>query len=548
MPGPGGAVLQAPVRARKHCLYALICLLWMLPGLLGRAPWHPDELFLTTIAAQMARDGLRFVPHLLGEPFLDYPPLYLWLAALSAKVFSFLPPHEGARLANIPLLTAGFGFLYLAGARRYGAATGWIAVLFALGTAGFMIRAHLLTPGVAAFAASAALLWGAMLVKKRALFGGAVCGGALGFVFWSAGVAPACAAFLFLALLFFHRQWRHSAAGLLAAVAVALPLLLLWPAVLAQRHLPLFGQALSSALPPFAPDALITFPALFGWALFPALPITLAGLIWFWRRAEVWHADGAADDKAAATSVVSRLLSGGDGALFAAGLLFVAASLSLLWGDGGTSEEDLFFALPPLSFIAARFMRKLPDDAALVLDWFALLVAGVFCTGAAWVLWLSLLADAPAFAVGYLAQVFPGYVLPSPSPFAVFAAFVVSALWCALIANFGRSNERAVVNWSCGVTVVWFVFNALWLGYVDSAKSYRTPAQQIAAQMDGGCIIKSQSDAPMPMLAQLSYWGAAVGGGECAFVLRRGENGGGGAQKWQGGRPGKTKYRLYQVK
>ena len=170
LPG-GNAVLQSPMRARKHCLYALICLLWILPGLLGRAPWHPDELFLTTIVAAMARDGLSWSPYLLGEPFLDYPPLYLWLAALSAKLFAFLPAHEGARLANIPLLTAGFGFLYLAGSRRYGAATGWLAVLLALGAAGFMVRAHLLTPGVAAFAASAALLWGALLLKTRAFAG-----------------------------------------------------------------------------------------------------------------------------------------------------------------------------------------------------------------------------------------------------------------------------------------------------------------------------------------------------------------------------------------
>ena len=539
LPG-GNAVLQSPMRARKHCLYALICLLWILPGLLGRAPWHPDELFLTTIVAAMARDGLSWSPYLLGEPFLDYPPLYLWLAALSAKLFAFLPAHEGARLANIPLLTAGFGFLYLAGSRRYGAATGWLAVLLALGAAGFMVRAHLLTPGVAAFAASAALLWGALLLKTRAFAGGAVCGGALGFVFWSAGIAPAVASALFLLLLFLHREWRHTTAGLLVAAAVALPLLLLWPAVLAQRQPEVFGLWFSSMLPPFAPHNSIAMPALFAWALFPALPIAAAGF--FWRRKQAEDADVLAPDKPARMS----FFDGGDSALFAAALLFVLASVSLLWG-GDISEEGLFFALPAVSFAAARFMRKLPDDAAVVLDWFALLVVGVFCAGAAWLLWLCLLAGMPAFALAHLAEVFPGYTLPPPSKFAVIAALAVTILWCALIANFGRSNERAVVNWSCGVTVVWFVFNALWLGYVDSAKSYRIPALEIGKTLRGGCINKSQSDAPLPMMAQLSYWGAAVGGGECAFVLRRGE-GAAGEIKWRGGRPGKTKYRLYQVK
>ena len=255
--------------------------------------------------------------------------------------------------------TAGFGFLYLAGSRRYGAATGWLAVLLALGAAGFMVRAHLLTPGVAAFAASAALLWGALLLKTRAFAGGAVCGGALGFVFWSAGIAPAVASALFLLLLFLHREWRHTTAGLLVAAAVALPLLLLWPAVLAQRQPEVFGLWFSSMLPPFAPHNSIAMPALFAWALFPALPIAAAGF--FWRRKQAEDADVLAPDKPARMS----FFDGGDSALFAAALLFVLASVSLLWG-GDISEEGLFFALPAVSFAAARFMRKLPDDAAVV--------------------------------------------------------------------------------------------------------------------------------------------------------------------------------------
>ena len=526
-PGAPGdrSVLEAPLRGRKHCLYALICALWILPGLVGRAPWHPAELFLTPMAAEMADGGLRWMPLLLGEPFLEHPPLYIWLAAASAKVFAFLPAHEGARLINIPLLAAGFLFLYLCGSRKYGAKTGWLSVLLALGAAGFMIRAHLLEPGVAAFAGAGALLWGALILKTHALVGGAVCGLAVGFLFLSAGVAPAFAAVLFLLLLVMRRRSRGGVAGLVVALAVALPLLLLWPAVLAQRQPEVFQLWLSAALPSFSPSNILRMPLLFAWALFPALPIAAAGLFMSRRKRQTF---------------------GGDDELFAALLFFVLAALSILWG-GGADEEDLFFALPALALAAARFMQKLPDDAAVVLDWFALLVVGVFCAGAAWVLWLCLVFGAPEFAVSYMAETFPGFELPPPSPFAVAAAIFVTALWCALIANFGRSNERAVVNWSCGVTVVWLIFNALWLGYADSAKSYQKPALEIRAALDGGCVAKTRGGAPARMLAQLSYWGAQVGGDECAFALERAGEGKGGAALWSGGRAGKTKYRLYQV-
>ncbi len=523
------AVWEAPLRARKHCLYALICALWILPGLLGRSPWHPDELLLAPAAAQMAREGLALAPLLLGEPFLSQPPLYLWLAALSAKVFAFaLPLHEGARLINIPLLAFGFLFLYLAGAGRYGAKTGWLAVLLALGAAGFMVRAHLLETGVAAFFGASAMLWGALLLRTRALAGGAVCGGALGFLFLAAGTAAGFAAAFFLPLLFLHSEWRRgAAAGMLVAAACALPLLFLWPAVLAQREPEVFALWLRTVIPPFAPGNIAQLPALFAWALFPALPIAAAGF------------------------AMRRLRARAEGALFAAALFFALAALTLLFGEGA-AEEKTYLALPALSLVAARALQKLPDDAAVVLDWFALLIVGVFCAGAAWLLWLCLLLGAPEFVAGYVADVFPGNELPPPSVFAVVAGAAVTVLWCSLIANFGRSNERAVVNWSCGVTVAWLLFNALWLGYADSGKSYQGMAEEIRQRLRGGCIALETSVAPRPVLAQLEYWGATVGGSECGFFLRKdGDDDYAAAEQsplWTGGRAGKTQYLLYRVK
>src|SRR3954469_2789120 len=83
----------------KTVLFILLCVAWLLPGLVGHDPWKPDEAYTFGVGYEMIQGGSWVAPALAGEPFLKEPPLYYLTAAASALLFSpILPLHDGARL------------------------------------------------------------------------------------------------------------------------------------------------------------------------------------------------------------------------------------------------------------------------------------------------------------------------------------------------------------------------------------------------------------------------------------------------------------------
>lgn len=100
---------------------------------LGAAPLvGPDEPRYARVAVEMRRTGDIVTPTLQGQPWLEKPALYYWLAA---GAFSLLGETEAA--ARLPSVTAGVLFVAataFTGSRLYGASAGLHAG-FVLGTA-----------------------------------------------------------------------------------------------------------------------------------------------------------------------------------------------------------------------------------------------------------------------------------------------------------------------------------------------------------------------------------------------------------------------------
>ena len=90
---------------------------------LGAVPLlGPDEPRYTRVAVEMHRAGAFVTPTLQGEPWLEKPPLYYWLAGAA---FSLLGETEAA--ARVPSVLAALlfaGTIALVGARLYGGAAG----------------------------------------------------------------------------------------------------------------------------------------------------------------------------------------------------------------------------------------------------------------------------------------------------------------------------------------------------------------------------------------------------------------------------------------
>ena len=96
MPGQGNN--ENGDRVWIYFLSLLLCAtLLFLVGLGRRDLWNPDEPRVAGIAAEMGKSGDLVVPRLNGDPFLEKPPLYFWVASAT---FNLL--RKNSYTARIP--------------------------------------------------------------------------------------------------------------------------------------------------------------------------------------------------------------------------------------------------------------------------------------------------------------------------------------------------------------------------------------------------------------------------------------------------------------
>src|SRR5688572_29210901 len=128
-PAPPSSPGALPKRS-AGILLALVAalLLFRLGGvpLLG-----PDEPRYARVAVEMSRSGDLVTPTLQGEPWLEKPALYYWMAAAAFRAFG--ETETAARLPSLAATLVLTGATALVGARLYGGAAGLHAG-FVLGT------------------------------------------------------------------------------------------------------------------------------------------------------------------------------------------------------------------------------------------------------------------------------------------------------------------------------------------------------------------------------------------------------------------------------
>jgi len=91
----------------------------------------PDEPRYARVAVEMSRSGDLVTPTLQGEPWLEKPALYYWMAAAAFRAFG--ETETAARLPSLAAALVLTGATALVGARLYGGAAGLHAG-FVLGT------------------------------------------------------------------------------------------------------------------------------------------------------------------------------------------------------------------------------------------------------------------------------------------------------------------------------------------------------------------------------------------------------------------------------
>src|SRR5258708_26077722 len=69
----------------SHAVLILLALAFVAPGLVGHDPWRAFDVIAIEIVQQMHLTGDWLVPRIAGEPYLEDPPFYHWLALTFAK-------------------------------------------------------------------------------------------------------------------------------------------------------------------------------------------------------------------------------------------------------------------------------------------------------------------------------------------------------------------------------------------------------------------------------------------------------------------------------
>jgi len=520
----------------KTALFLVVCLAWLVPGLVGHDPWKYDEAIAFTSVNEMLRSGDWVTFRIAGEPYLEKAPLFLWVAACFAKMFGgLMPPYDAARLAAGFFMAGTLAALSAASIELIGLRTLRLAVLLFIGCLGLLLRAHEMMPDLAGLAGVSLGLYGLILSARRPRLGGLATGVGIGVAFLGNGFLPASLLVVTMALLPIASPfWRTRAYALTAGIALlaATPLAAIWPVALAcaapgslQAWL---GAATASRWAgPFGNDQvtdLVYFARILPWYAWPALPLA-AWAVWRARRT-----------LGARREVLLPLVA------------FVAFFLvTSIFGDA--REANGLPLLLPLALLGVAELDSLPRGAASALDWFGMMT--FLSLGALlWIGFVAAMTGKPAFAAEVIAREVPGFRYQFS--FVAFAlASLLTMIWLVVVARSLRSNSRAIVNWTSGITMVWMLVMTLGLQVVDQARSYRGLAARIVAQVppETRCIVRRNLGDPQRAL--LDYYAGIrtvreddPAAANCDAMLlqaapvRIAQAGPGWNEVWRGSRPG----------
>jgi hypothetical protein len=236
-----------------------------------------------------------------------------------------------------------------------------------------------------------------------------------------------------------------------------------------------------------------------------------------------------------------------------------ALTLALLSLGSGARDLYALTLLPPLALLAAPAARNLRRGAANAWFWFS--VTGVtFFIIVAWFYWTGLELGVPARLHAHLHHLQPGY---APGfkwlPFTLAACHTVA--WFTLLARLKRSPERPAVVWAAGITVLWALTAILFVGWVDTGKSYRAVFTSMQKSLPAKYRCISSRSLGESQRAMLHYYAniithrdeIATRQRDCDLLLTQGVVREGPAvagnwhKIWEGSRPGDKveRYRLY---
>jgi 4-amino-4-deoxy-L-arabinose transferase-like glycosyltransferase len=481
-------VTQKAVRPLPRWALLLLCLAYVVPGFVGRAPWKNADVAAFGYMLELANGRTAWLrPQLGGMPPETDGLLPYWLGAWAIQITPdwLMAPEMAARLPFMALLVLTL------------AAT-WYGVYY-------LARSPGAQPVAFAFGGEA----------NPSDYARAIADGALLALIACLGLA----------------QLSHEATGYLAQLAcatliffavAALPYRTVAPAVamvVGMVGLTLAGAPTITTLLGAGSIALVVFaPAAppdrrLRWAVALAIVTVLAAVLaWeldLWR----WRMVGAATEGKEFRSLMRLLLWFGWPAwpmatwtlwrwrkqLFNRQLhrhLWLPLWFSLV-SVGATfttqpADRALLVGLPAIAALAAFALPTFRRSMAALIDWFTLLFFSVSAL-AIWVIWFAMQTGVPAQPAANVAKLAPGFT-PTFSWLALVVALAASAAWCRLVWWRAARNRAAIwkslVLPASGAALGWLLLTTLWLPLLDYARSYAPQARKLSAALgpNPGCV------------------------------------------------------------
>ncbi len=533
----------------KNALFVIVCFAWLIPGLIGHDPWKPDEaLAMGTVHSMLSGLDAWLVPQIAGAANLDYPPLFYWVSALTAKLTALiLPAHDGARLASGLFMLVTIVCLYKSANKLFDERAGRVTVALLIGSLGLLLRAHELNPELAGLAGMSIALYGLTRIRFEARKGLTVGVGALVMAL-SVGLLPALVVpAIALAMMFLLHDWQNRAfkrgigfCMLVLLVGAAVYPVILWSTgQLTTAYLidgilgaPMLDQYSRGAIQP------LYILQILPWYALPTLPLA----IWLWRK-----------DRRIIRERIELALP------------LSAFVVLLVWVSLFREARDTaaLILLLPLALAAAHSLDRLPKGVASFVDWFGLVFFGTAAL-ALWLYWTAAVIGTPSAAAGAVARAAPGFTF-SFSWLTMILAATLTGVWIYAVVMAHRNNRRAVVNWAAGITLLWVLLNLLGLPAVDHVRSYRAPVSEIVKRVNAdhatasACVIGLNIGEPQR--AMFDYFAAlrftspkSPAAANCGWLLAQGTKAnapdivGPWSLHWEGARPGDKieQFRLYR--
>jgi 4-amino-4-deoxy-L-arabinose transferase-like glycosyltransferase len=547
-----------------------LCMLYILPGLIRRDPWKPDDAagfgIMWTMAHGTWQDWLW--PHIAGLPMADKGPLAFWIGALCIKLFGpLLGDPLAARVATVAFFLIGclavWYTTYLLGRRPeaqplrlafggqpepkdYGRTLADGALLIFLGCLGLLLHSHSTSAEALAVSLAACAMFAAVrLFDTRSVRSAGLFGLILGLLVLTRGwIVP-----LSMWLVMLGLASVRSRALVLRIVLISLPTAILVAAtwILTSRITRPFNSSPYDAwmvwnyhqlgLPSW--DAAKYFLKNGIWFAWPAWPYA-AWAVYAWRR------------QYQAQHVMLPLA-------------FLTAVLIPVLLSAKPEEGILLPLLPPLAMLAAFGLPTMKRGAINAVDWFSVMTL-TFSAAFIWIGWIAKQTGWPAWLARNAFKLAPGFK-PEFNLIALLISVLATLGWFALvqwrIARRPSVLWRAVVLSSGGVILCWTLLMTLWLPWINYGKSYAGVAQDIAQHLPSGkaCV---QSNVGPAQRASFAYFGGVpferFNDTRCDLLLLQDDNHSRQDAKlitrnndqwklvWEGRRPSDRdeRYRLYQ--